>query len=429
MNVSVKKLPESQVEITVTLAWEEWKGELDHAAESLAKEVKVPGFRSGKVPRGVLEQRYGKGAVIAEAAEHAVGHSYPKVLAEQKVDAIGYPAVSLGKVAEGEELIYTVTTAVMPKVVLKPWKDALKKINATFAKGSDAVEEKEIDEELQRIAASRAKSVPVEREAKLEDSVLVDFTVMQDGVLIENGKSEKHPLVLGKGVFIPGFEEEVIGMKEGDEKTFTLTFPAEYHAKHLAGKPAQFTVMLRSVEERQIPEINDEFAQSLGNFDTLEKLKENLRNGLGEEKKAKRKEDHRAEILDALVGLSEIEYPIILVEQELGRMLQEFQNQIQGMGFDFATYLEQTKKTEEDLRKEWEPQAKKRLAANLALDTLAEEEEITVETAEIEEEMNKALQYFKSIKDAEKDMDLERLYSAVQGQLRNEKVFLMLEAL
>lgn len=429
MDIAVKKLDGSRVEMNITLPWEEWKGEIEHAAEQLAKQVKVAGFRQGKAPRDVIEKRFGKGAVLAEAAEHAVSHSYGKALEQEKVEAIGQPEIRLGKLAEGEALEYGAITAVMPEVALKPWKDAVKKINKEFAKREAVVEEKEIQEELERLAAMRAKSVTVNREAKLEDSVLVDFTVMQDGVVIEGGKSENHPLVLGKGVFIPGFEEQIVGMKAGEEKAFTLTFPAEYHAKHLAGKPAEFSVKVRVVQEREVPVLDDAFAKSLGNFDSLEKLRENLRTGMLEEKKAKSKEERRTQMLDALTERSEIDFPKILVDEELARMVREFSAQVQSMGFDFAAYLEQAKKTEEELVKEWEPQAKKRLAAHMVLDTIAKEEDIDADSQEIEAEMNKALQYYKSVKQAEKDIDMERLYSAVRGQLLNEKVFDFLEKL
>jgi trigger factor len=429
INVTVKKLPESKVEITVTLPWEEWKGEMDHAAEHLAKDVKVAGFRPGKVPRDVIEKRFGKEALLMEAAEHVVDHSYPKVLVEKKIEAIGRPEVKLGKVLLGEPFEYTVVTTVMPEVTLSSWKDAVKKINAEHAKKSDVVADTEIETELQKLADMRAKLVTVNREAKLGDNVLVDFSVLQDGVLIENGKSEKHRLVLGKGVFIPGFEEQLLGMKEGEEKTFELTFPAEYHAKHLAGKKATFQVKLGVVQEREIPVVDDAFAKGLGNFETLEKLKANMREGMLEEKKVKSKEDHRIEILDSLVEKSEIEYPHILVEEEQARMVREFEMQVQSMGLNFADYLTQMKKTEEDMKKEWEPQAKKRLAAHLILNMLADTQEIDVDSQEVEAEMNKTLQSYKNIKDIEKNINMERLYSATRGQLRNEKVFEFLEKL
>lgn len=429
MNVTVKKLPESKAELTVTLPWEEWKDEMKHAVAGLAKEVKVSGFRPGKAPRDVIEKRFGKQALFIEAAEHAVTHSYPKALAEAKIEAIGQPEVKLEKFAENEILEYSVVTAVMPEVTLKPWKADVKKVNAEFAKKKDVIDEKDIDTELEKLASMRAKLVTVNREARLDDNVLVDFSVLQNGVLIEHGKSEKHPLVLGKGVFIPGFEEKLLGMKEGEEKTFELTFPKEYHVKHLAGKPATFQVKMGVVQEREIAPIDDAFAQSLGAFESLEKLKENMRQGLLEEKITKSKEERRTQILDALVEKSVIEHPQVLVEEELKRMVREFEMQVQSMGLSLAEYLEKLQKTEDDLKKEWLPQAKKRLSAHMVLDTLAKEEEIDVDSQEVEAEMNKTLTQYKDVKDIEKKIDMERLYAAARGQLLNEKVFVWLETL
>lgn len=429
MNVTVKKLPQSQVEMVVTLPWEEWQGEIDHAAEGLSKHMKVSGFRSGKIPRHVIEQRVGKPAILLEAAEHVVSHSYAQALEQEKVEALGQPQVKLGKMTEGEAFEYTVITDVMPEVTLASWKEVVKKINTTFAKKEVVVEEAELAKELERLATMRAKLVPVSREAKMGDNVLIDFTVLQDGVVIDGGKSEKYPLVLGKGVFIPGFEEELVGMKEGDEKRFTLTFPVEYHAKHLAGKPATFEVRMGAVQEPEIPVIDDVFAKSVGNFDSLAALKETMKTGMLEEKKQQVKEARRTEILDALVEKAMMEYPKILVDQELARMMRDFESQLQGMNMPFETYLEQMKKTKEELSEEWTPQAKKRLAAQLIVEMLAKEEEIVPETQEIEAEMNKTLQYYKSTKDIEKNIDMERLYQAIEGQLRNEKVMVWLESI
>ncbi len=429
MNITVKKLPKSQVEITVTLPWEEWKEELHHAAEHLAKDVKIAGFRPGKAPRDVIEKRFGKPAILVEAAEHAVQHSYSRALKQEKIDAIGKPEVTLGKLAEHEPLEYTVVTAVLSEVILKPWKDAVKGVNKEYAEKTDVVAEEEISAELDRLAEMRAKLVTVNREARMGDNVLVDFSVLQSGVLIENGKSEKHPLILGKGVFIPGFEEQVLGMKEGDEKTFELTFPAEYHVKHLAGKPATFVVKMGVVQEREVPAINDTFAVGLGNFSSLENLKETMREGLLEEKKNKNKEERRGRLLDVLVEHSAIEHPEILIEEELSRMVREFEMQVRSMGLDFAEYLVQMKKTEEEMKKEWLPQAKKRLSAHMILDRLAKEEEMAVENEAVEAEMNKTLAQYKDTKDIEKKIDMERLYASVRGQLLNEKVFEFLEKL
>jgi trigger factor len=429
MKVTVKQLPESRVEMKVVLPWEEWQGEIEHAKEGMAKSVKLPGFRPGKVPKNMVEQRFGKQAIMVEAAEHVVSHSYAKALEQEKVDAIGQPEVTLGQVKEGEEFTYSIITAVMPLVKLASWRDAVKKVNSEFAKKDTAVADEDIMKELERLATMRAKQVAVNREAKMGDSVLVDFTVKQEGVVIEGGKSENHPLVLGKGVFIPGFEEELVGMKEHDEKSFELTFPSEYHAKHLAGRPATFEVKMRSVQEREVPLLDDAFAKSLGKFETLAEVKENLKKGMFEEKKEQMKNEHRTEILDALVDKATIDFPELLVKQELLRMTQDFEAQLTQMGLTLDAYLEQMKKTKEALEAEWLPQAKRRLSANLVIEFLAEEEAITVDTPEVEAEMNKALQYYKNVKDIEKNIDMERLYAAVSGQLKNEKVLAWLEKL
>jgi trigger factor len=428
MDVAVKKLKDSKVEMKVILPWEEWKGEIDHAAEELSKGTKIAGFRPGKAPRDVIEKRFGKGAVLAEAAEHAVGHSYAKALAQEKVEAIGHPEVEIGKLAEGEAIEYTAIASVMPEVKIRSsWKDAAKKINADFAKRKEGIDEQEVDNEIQRIAEMRAPLVAVDREAKMGDNVRIDFIVKQDGVVIEGGKSDDHALVLGKGVFIPGFEEEIVGLKAGDEKTFTLVFPKEYHAAHLAGREAEFSVKVRAVEERVLPVIDDTFARTLGSFDSLEKVKENIRKGMLQESKAKKAEEHRTALLDALVERAELEYPQILVDEEASRMVREFESQVQGMGLQFQEYLSQSNKTEDDLRKEWEPQAKKRLAAHLVIDAIAKEEDIDADSEAIEAEMNVALQYFKNVKDAEKNIDMAQLYGAVRGQIRSRKAFEFLE--
>lgn len=429
MHVSVKKLPESQAELRITLPWEEWCQDIERAIASLGKSVKVHGFRPGKAPRAVIEQRLGREAVLTEAAEQAVRRSYPQALAKEKVEAMGTPAVTLGKVKDQEALEYTVITAIIPIVALKPWKAVVQEINADFAKHEEIVTETEVNTVLEKLVAMRARLVPVEREARFGDSVRVDFSVLQDRVLIENGKSENHPIVLGTNAFIPGFEEALVGMRAGECKTFELVFPAAYHAVHLAGKPATFDVRVRAVEERVLPALNDTFARSVGEFASVEKLRENARAGLLAEKQHTAQEGHRTRILDALVDRATLEYPRLLVEEELGRMLREFETQLKPMGIELASYLDRMKKTQTALLKEWEPQAKKRIAAHLVLETVAREEEIVVANEAVEVEMNKTLLRYQDVADIREKIDMERLYMASRGKLQNETVFNFLEKL
>lgn len=432
MDIVVKKLPASQVEMHVTLGWDEWRKECDHAAEHVAKEVKMPGFRPGKVPRTIIEKRYGKEVVLHEAAEHAVSHAYSRALEQEHIDAIGKPEVKLESIREGEALMFTVTTAVLPEVKISDaWRKSVQSANKEHRKKESAllVEPKEVEDELQRLASMRAKFITVNRPAALEDSVEVDFEVRMNGVVIEGGKSEKHPLVLGKGAFIPGFEEAVVGMQAGEEKTFTLSFPAEYHAKHLAGNPAEFQVKLRLVQERQVPVLDDDFARGLGSFESLDDLRKKISEGMLEEKRQHFKEEGRTAVLDALVADSSVDFPEILIEEERNRMASEFQMQVENMGMPFEQYLERTGKSLDALKQDWTEPAKKRLSAGLILEKLASDDHVEIDSKEIEREMNVVLQQYKRVQDAEKNIDLERLYTATRGRLRNEKVFEMLEKL
>jgi trigger factor len=429
MTIDVAQKENSQVALTLTLPWADWSKEIDHAAEKLAKNMKTPGFRPGKTPRTVIEQRFGKEAILAEAAEHAVNHAYSRALAEKDIRALGHPAVTLGEVAEGKDLTMTIVTDVMPEVTLGNWRDVVKKVNKDFTSKDAAVSDEAVMAEIERIAKMRAPLITVDRAAADGDTVLLDFTVTQDGVVIENGTSKNHPLVLGSNSFIPGFEEEVMGMKAEEEKTFTLSFPTEYHAAHLAGKPADFTVRVNAVQEMQVPEIDDEFAKSLGAFENLDAVKQNLRQGMEAEEQDKMKNDQRTAILDALVATLDIEYPKSLVAEELERIKREFTAQLSRMGATFESFIEQSKKTEEELKADWEPQAKKRVGAYLILDRLSSDENIFTESEEVEAEMNKALQYFGNTKDAEKNLDMAALYNVVSEQVRNEKIFELLTSI
>ncbi len=423
----MKKLPESRLEITVTLPWETWGKHEAHAAEHMAESVNMPGFRKGKVPHAMLEARFGREAILVEAAEHAVHEAYPKALLEAKAEAIGRPEIGFDKVAAETPLVFTIKTDVLPEIVLGDWKKAVKAVNAKESKETVTVEPSEIESELDRLAQMRATFTPVDRAAADGDSVKVDFTVKQDGVVIEGGQATDHGIVLGSKTFIPGFEEQVIGMKVGEEKTFTLEFPKEYHAKHLAGRPAEFTVKLKTVEERQLPVIDDAFVKTLGKFETLAQLKASLEKGMRAEKEQARKEAWRGAILDALVEGTTLDYPAVLVAEELERMVRQFEGQVAMMGFKWQTYLEQAKKTEAELRTEWTPQAKKRIAAELILQKLAADQEIEVTSEAIEAEMNKIFQHYKSQEQVEKNIDMGRLYTSVRGRLVNEKTLEYLE--
>ena len=426
----LKKLPKSQIGFEISVSWKDWGKYLDVAANEASEEINIPGFRPGKAPRNIVEQKVGKEVILNNAAEKAVKKSYVDFVMAEKLEVIGNPNVALEKIEEGKDLKYKVSVSVMPEIKIKEnYADKVKTINKDYGKKTITVEEKDLDLELEKLANSRVKLVTVRREARKGDSVEIDFSVLVGGVPIENGTSKKHPLIIGRGVFIPGFEEAITGMKEGEEKEFELNFPPDYHKKDLAGKLAKFKVKMDLVQERQTPEINDEFAMSMGKFENLSALKKSVQDGLEHELEHKTKDKKRADYMAEIIKHSEIDLPDILVDEEVARMFSEFESQIQPMGMNMDQYLAKLKKDRKELEKDWRPEAKKRVIGALALKEIAKTRSLEAASAEIEEEMNKIMQYYKNVKDIEKNIDTERLYNYCKGNLENEKVFEYLEKL
>lgn len=424
----MKKLPQSKVEFEVVIAWANWEKYLDQAAVEISEEIKFPGFRPGKAPRKIVEQKVGIGVLLNNAAEKATQKSYINFIKQEKLDVIGSPKVEIEELAVGKDLVYKATVAVVPIAeIAEDYKKEIKKINAAFADKSSAATEKEIKHELEHLANSRVKLITVNRAVANNDSVEIDFSVLIDGNLIDGGESKNHPLVIGKGVFIPGFEENLIGMVTNEEKEFELTFPENYHKKDLAGKKAKFKVKINLVQERQTPEINDDFAKSLGNFENVDALKKNIQEGIEHENAHKMSEEKRTQYLDKIVENTKVDLPEIMIQEEIKKMFLEFEQQTQSMGMNLDQYLAQLKKEKKDLEKDWEPQAVKRIKSAMALQEIAKMEEIKIDAAEIEMEMNKTVQYYKNVKDFAKNIDMEKLYAYTKNILENEEVFKGLE--
>ncbi len=419
------------VHIDVVIPWHDAQETFDKLLADAAKNVSVKGFRKGAVPEEIALSQVDRNKVLAETADQLLRGHYSDIITKEQLKAVGAPRVSVTKLAENNDIEIKIAVSVLPDVELpKKWKKEIAKVNAENTVEKDAISDEKVDEEIAHIAATRAQHNEVDRAAAKNDHVKIDFTVKQDGVIIENGTSKDHSLILGKGVFIPGFEEEIIGMKKGDQKTFTLTFPTEYHAKHLAGKDAVFDVTLNVVEERVVPEVTDAFAASLGEqFKTLDDLKKSVKEGMEKEQKKTAQEQLHTQYLDTLVELLDVDVPHVVLHEELHRMVGEFEQQLSMSGMQFDDYLAKIEKTRDDLEKEWEPQAKKRVLSALVLEQIAFDEEIVIDSKEVEEEMNKTLAMYKGVKDMEKNIDMGQLYEYTKGVMRNNKVFDMLEKL
>ncbi len=420
MKVTIQKQPKSQVELTIEVSPKELDPHLDQAALQLSKDLNIPGFRPGKVPRKIVEQKVGVFKLYEKAANLALPKTYTKALIENDIEAIGPPQVKLEKLAPGNPLVYRAQVTVLPEIDLPDYKKIKVK------KKEIKVEDKQIEATLKELQKSRAKIKTIKREARKGDRVEVDFKTYLGKVPVEGGESKNHPLTLDQGYFVPGFEEKLIGMKEGDEKEFTLRFPKDYHQKHLANRDVDFKVKMNLVQEVELPEINEEFVQSLGKFKDLKALKDQLTDNLKQEMKVKEKSRCEMEIMDKIVQQCETEIPEVLLKAELGKMIQELKGMIETQGGKFENYLKSVKKTEEELEEQFKDQAKKRVKIGLTLQAIAKKENIKISDQEIEEERQKTLQTYQWNKKVTEKIQTDEYKEYIRGLIRNRKVFELL---
>lgn len=420
MKVTIQKQPKSKVELTIEVTPKELDPYLDQAASNLSKDINIPGFRPGKAPRNLVEQKVGVFKVYEEAANLALPKTYVKVLIENDIEAIGPPQVKLEKLAPGNPMVYKATLSVLPEIKLPDYK----KIKVKEKKVE--VKDEQIENTLKEIQKSRAKIKTVSRAAQKGDRVEIDFKTYLNKVPIENGESKNHPLILGQGYFVPGFEKELIGMKEKEEKEFTLRFPQKYHQKHLADKDVDFKVKMNLVQEVELPKIDDQFAQSLGKFKDLQALKNQIKENLQDELEDKEKTRCEMEIMDKIAQECEMEIPEMLVEAELEKITQELKGIIETQGGNFENYLKSIKKTEKELKEQLLPQAKKRVKVGLILRAIAKKENIKISDQEVEEERQKTLQAYQWNKEIMDKIQTDDYKEYLRGLIRNRKVFALL---
>lgn len=427
VKTELKKLPKSSFELTVKIPAEKWSGYYNRACANLSKRGKIDGFRPGKADNKIVEQSFGAKAIFDELANIAVNETFYAALEKNKLAPIGAPQVELLKIAAGNPIIYKAAFAVLPKISVDGYKDVLKRARI---KHDDAkVEDKEIGESIEYLLNSRAKLVTVSRPAQAGDRVEVDFLARLNGVKIEHGESKNHPLIIGKSHFLPEFEKQLVGMKAGEKKEFDIVYPKSYYKKELAEKKVHFEIKLNLVQEIITPEFNDEFAKSLGKFSGAEEVRKNISEGILREKKEKEKEKFRTAIIQELAKkFAENELPDILIDAEVEQMLHELKHNIEENGLRFEQYLAQIKKTESDLKSEWRKPAENRVNAHLVIFQVAEHENIKIDEEEVSREADKILARYKNIKDAEKNIDLEKLKAAVNDSLIRQKVLRHLES-
>jgi trigger factor len=423
----MKKLPKSQVEFELTISTEEVEKYFDKAAKHLSKHVEIKGFRKGSsVPKDVLEKYAGKQAIFQEASEMAIEEKYKEFVKKENIFPIEHPNLKVKKMAEGNPVEVTITVSVFPEVKLPDYKKISENVKKKRKKDVK-VEEKDIKDALEHLRASKRKEVAVVREAKKGDIAEVDFEVRIDGVKIEGGDSKNHPVTLGDGKFIPGFEDNIEGMKAGEVKEFSVDAPKDYFKKDLAGKKMDFKVTLKSVLEVKLPDLDDEFAKSLGGFKTLTELEENLKKSIKMEKEQKEKEAFLDSLIGAIVKDSKIDLPEVMIKNEQEKIINEMKTNIEQHGLSFDMYLANLKKTIEEIKEDVKEQAEKRVKSVLVLEEIAKQEDIKPTEEEVTEKVNQTLLQYKSQGAETENINPEQLKAYAKMVLTNEKTLNFLE--
>jgi trigger factor len=422
--IKINDLSKSSKELVFKVPAEDFNEFYDQSLKELGKDLKVSGFRPGKVPADVVEKELTPERVLYNAGDLAIRKIYVEAVIKEDLPAIGEPKIDLKNIAKGEDFEFTAKVDLLPEIELKDFQKEVDKINEKFVKQKVEVKEEDIQKELDVLAQQKVKVVTVNREAKNGDQVEVDFDVLVNNVIIEGGSAQKQMVVLGDNKFIPGFEEQLIGMKAGEEKEFELEFPKDYHAKHLAGKKAKFKVKVNLVQKRELPKIDDEFAQGFGQFKTLQELKDNIKHGLEHELEHKKEDQWKKELVEALLEKAEAEIPEVLIENELEVMMRELENDVMRIGMQKEQYFAQIKTTEEKMKEEWrKKQAPNRVKAALILKKLAEDNKLEPSKEAIQAGVDRIVQQQTAYGQEADKLDLQRIYEAVKGSLTNEEVF------
>ncbi|TSC77531.1 MAG: Trigger factor [Parcubacteria group bacterium Gr01-1014_33] len=434
MEYTVILLPKSEAEIQVALPSSEFEPHVKRAAILISEARDFEGFRRGKAPYEVVKARLGEHAIYEEAAELAIRRTYPEILQEiiaekQKSEGeftpIGRPEVTITKIAPGNDFEYKVKLALIPKATLPDYSEIAGRI--AKEKKESVIEDEEVTKTLEWVRESRAHVITVDRPAASEDLVEIDLGIRHNGVKIENGESKNHPVVIGKGKFIPGLEDNLVGMSAGEEKTFTLAVPETWHEKNYAGKALDIFAKMNMVQERKVPELTDEFAKGIGNFDSADALRASVRDGMLQEKREKEKQRVRMLIIEKIASEAQMEIPDVLVERELDKMMEELKLGIENMGMKWEEYLLHIKKTPDELRGEWRQEAQKRVRIALCLREIGNKEKIEPAEEEVIQQADKYLAQYKIAQQAGKTIDPDALREYIRGTLRNEKVFEFLE--
>ena len=390
MNLQVEKLEKNMAKLTIEVSAEDLDKAMEKVYQKQKSRISLPGFRKGKAPRKMIESMYGKGVFMEDAVNSLVPQEYTKALGECDLEIVSQPEINVTQMEPGKALIFTADVAVKPEVTLGDYK------GVEVPKSEIAVTDEEVDAEVKKEQDKNARTVAVEdRAAANGDITTIDFEGFVDGVAFEGGKGTDYALTLGSGTFIPGFEDQLVGANAGDHVEVKVTFPEEYQAKELAGKEAVFQCDVKKIETKEVPELDDEFAKDVSEFDTLAEYKEDVKKKLTEKKEKEARTAKENAAVDKAIENAQMDIPELMTKTECRQMMDDFSRRMQQQGLSMEQYFQFTGQSMDKMMEDMKPQALKRIQTRLVLEKVAEAENIQPSEEEITEEIQKMADAYK----------------------------------
>lgn len=383
MSLQVEKLEKNMAKLTIEVSAEEFEAAIEKAYQKNKGKINIQGFRKGKAPRQMIEKMYGVGVFYEDAANIIIPDAYSKEVSECKdVEIVSQPEIDVVQIEKGKPFIFTAVVALKPEVELGEYKGIKVEVAAPEVKDED------VEAELKKAQEEQARTIPVEdRPVADGDITTIDFEGFVDGVAFEGGKGTDYALTIGSHSFIDTFEEQLIGKNIGEEVEVNVTFPEEYHAEELKGKPALFKVVIKEIKTKELPELDDDFAQDVSDFDTLAEYKEDIKNKLLEKAEKAAKNEKEEKLIDAIIADSKMDIPEAMIETQQDQMIREFANRIASQGLSFDQYMQFTGMTMDMMKEQMKPQALKRIQVRLVLEAIAAKEAFEITEEDIEKEL------------------------------------------
>ncbi len=415
MNVKVENTEnKNEVKLAITVEAEKFEEAMKKVYVKTAHYFNIPGFRKGKAPMQLVERQYGSSIFYEDAFNEIASEVYENAIKENNIEAVSKPEIEITQMEKGKDLIFTATVQTKPEVKLGKYKGIeIKKIEYN-------VSDEDINHEIRHMQEKNSRLVSVDdRPVEKGDIAVIDFEGSVDGVPFEGGKAEKHELEIGSNTFIPGFEDQVIGMKIDEERDINVKFPEEYFSADLAGKDAVFKIKLHEIKKKELPAIDDEFAKDVSEFDTLDELKASIKEKIDVENKQKEKYETEEEAIKTVCENTEIDIPNGMIEMEIDNMIKDIEARLSYQGLKLEQYLQMIGKTEEEMRKEFEEQANRQVKSRLVLEAIVTAEKLEAGEEEIAEKIKEMAKQYN--KDEKELLENEQLRSYIADSMKTEK--------